>query len=391
MKNIKTILCGGLVAMLVSCSPQVTTTNYYFDSVNGDDANNGTSVRTPFKSLTKLQSLTLKGGDSILLKSGAVFTEKLLLSCCGEENNPVVLGKYGGLEKPHIKGNGVDTAAVHILNSENLVIRDLEISNKGDAPKAGLLGLWVELDKFGESHNMVIDDLYVHDVYGSTVIEKGGGIGICIQNGRDNDSILNRFVGMTIENCYLKDCQRDGIKFKGYWIRKQWNPNLGVVIRKNVLDGVPGAGGVLDKEFVVQWTGHGSVVVRTAGVWSQGVRHIADCDGEGILLFAAGRCSSFGVFFLLLFCFFFGCLGGRLRICILCRCIAGAASCNRQRHGCCQQQCQNSFLHRCFPPFSTSPTDSSWNQPCCNLFALCRCFINYYTRTIGFAQFLNSV
>ena len=37
MKNIKTILCGGLVAMLVSCSPQVTTTNYYFDSVNGDD------------------------------------------------------------------------------------------------------------------------------------------------------------------------------------------------------------------------------------------------------------------------------------------------------------------------------------------------------------------
>ena len=91
MKNIKTILCGGLVAMLVSCSSQTTTTNYYFDSVNGDDANNGISVGTPFKSLAKLQSLTLKGGDSILLKSGAVFTEKLLLSCCGEENNPVVL------------------------------------------------------------------------------------------------------------------------------------------------------------------------------------------------------------------------------------------------------------------------------------------------------------
>ena len=53
--------------MLVSCSSQMTTTNYYFDSVNGDDANNGTSVGTPFKSLAKLQSLTLKGGDSISL------------------------------------------------------------------------------------------------------------------------------------------------------------------------------------------------------------------------------------------------------------------------------------------------------------------------------------
>ena len=42
--------------MLVSCSPQVITTNYYFDSVNGDDANNGTSVRTPFKSLAKVET-----------------------------------------------------------------------------------------------------------------------------------------------------------------------------------------------------------------------------------------------------------------------------------------------------------------------------------------------
>ena len=81
--------------MLVSCSSQMTTTNYYFDSVNGDDANNGTSVGTPFKSLAKLQSLTLKGGDSILLKSGAVFTEKLLLSCCGEENNPGQIWRIG--------------------------------------------------------------------------------------------------------------------------------------------------------------------------------------------------------------------------------------------------------------------------------------------------------
>ena len=36
MKNIKTILCGGLVAMLVSCSPQVTTTNYYEKYIQND-------------------------------------------------------------------------------------------------------------------------------------------------------------------------------------------------------------------------------------------------------------------------------------------------------------------------------------------------------------------
>ena len=108
MKNRMKMLCGGLVVLLASCSSQVTHTNYYFDSANGNDANSGTSVQTPFKSLAKLKELTLKGGDSVLLKSGTVFTEKLFLSCRGEENNPVVLGKYGGMAKPHVKGNGVD-------------------------------------------------------------------------------------------------------------------------------------------------------------------------------------------------------------------------------------------------------------------------------------------
>ena len=72
MKNRMKMLCGGLVVLLASCSSQVTHTNYYFDSANGNDANSGTSVQTPFKSLAKLKELTLKGGASVLLKSGTV-------------------------------------------------------------------------------------------------------------------------------------------------------------------------------------------------------------------------------------------------------------------------------------------------------------------------------
>lgn len=242
MKNIKNLLLGGWAIMLFSCSPQVTTTNYYFDPVNGNDTNDGKSTQTPFKSLAKIGSLPLQGGDSVLLKSGAVFTEQLRLSCKGVVNKPIVLGKYGGAEMPHIKGDGSDTAAVYIWNSEQIVIRDLEISNQGAEPKAGLKGLWLNLKDYGEARNVMIDNIYVHDVYGSTVIEEGGGIGISVQNARDNDSILNRYVGLIIQNCRIEDCQRDGIKLNGYWIRKQWNPNLQVVIRNNVLDGVPGDG-----------------------------------------------------------------------------------------------------------------------------------------------------
>lgn len=242
MNAAKIIFNGVIVLFLLSCTPSETTTNYYFDPIYGNNDNDGTSVDKPFKSFEKLSSLKLKGGDSILLKSGAEFAEKLFLTCKGEPGNPIVLGKYGGSERPHVKGNGNDTAAVHIFNPENLVVRDLEISNKGLEPKAGLLGLWIELDKMGDAHDITVDNLFVHDVYGSNVIGEGGGIGICIQNGRDSDSVLNRFIGLDIKNCHIKNCQRDGIKFRGYWLRNQWSPNLNVVIRNNVLDGVPGDG-----------------------------------------------------------------------------------------------------------------------------------------------------
>lgn len=244
MKQIHYLIAACCV-LFISCQQGTSYTNYYFDAVRGNDANMGTNPHEPFKSFTKLKELPLRPGDSILLKSGVVFTEKLLLTCTGDENNPIVLGKYGGSDLPHIKGDGSEESFAHIYNSQNIVIRDLEISNKGEQPIAGLKGLWVELYNYGEAKNITIDNLFVHDVFGSNIITEGGGIAICLQNGRDEDTISNRFNGLKIENCLIKESQRDGIKMKGYWIRSQWNPNLKVEIRNNVLDGVPGDGIVL--------------------------------------------------------------------------------------------------------------------------------------------------
>lgn len=225
-----------------SCKQEQKYVNYYFDAVNGDDNNNGISVQTPFKSFEKLKSIQVNPGDSILLKSGVVFSENLQLKVEGVKDNPIVIGKYGGIEKPHIKGDGKELFSAHIFNSQYLVFRDIEISNMREKQIPGLMGLWIELKDFGEAKDIVIDNLFVHDVNGSNVIEEGGGIAICVQNARNEDEISNRFNGLTIQNCIIKDCRRDGIKIKGYWIRKQWNPNLNVLIRKNLIDGVPGDG-----------------------------------------------------------------------------------------------------------------------------------------------------
>ena len=64
-----------LTLFFASCTRQNQNVSYYFDAENGNDTNHGKSPEQAFKSLHKIQSLQIKGGDSILLKSGSVFTE----------------------------------------------------------------------------------------------------------------------------------------------------------------------------------------------------------------------------------------------------------------------------------------------------------------------------
>lgn len=233
-------------SIFISCADKKRdTVNYYFDAVNGDDKNTGIKHDQPFKSLSTVKKLSLNPGDSILLRSGVVFEEQLYVTCKGDSANPIVIGKYGGDAKPHIKANGQYNDAVHVFNSEHIVIRDLEISNKGKDTIDGLNGLLVELLNYGTAKNIKIDNLFVHDVYGVLIREnKGGGNAIKLQNFHDEkiDTVSSRFDGVLIENCFIKDCQRNGINMWGNWIRSKWNPSLNVVIRNNILDGVPGDG-----------------------------------------------------------------------------------------------------------------------------------------------------
>lgn len=242
MITVKYLSLWFLVVLAASCTTVQRTTNYYFDAKNGSDNNIGTSPEYPFKRLSKIADLKISGGDSILLKSGCEFTEQLFYAGKGKVGHPVVIGKYGGQKNPFLKGDAGQMAMVHLYNSENVVVRDLEISNRGDRPVYGLSGLKVEVKNYGDAQNTVVDNLYIHDIGGGLEINKGGGAAIFLQNARDDDSIPSRFVNFRIENCVIKNSERDGIRMSGQWIRSKWYPNKGVIIRNNLIDGVPGDG-----------------------------------------------------------------------------------------------------------------------------------------------------
>ena len=240
-----------LILLSVACTQPRDTMNYYFDSENGNDTNVGTSPDKAFKSLNKIKDLSIKPGDSILLKSGRVFTEQLYFSAKGEEGKPIVIGKYGGETKPHIKGDATELQMVHIFNSAHVILRDIEVSNKGEHARPHLNGVLVELYNYGKAENITIDNLFIHDVYGSLWKgdgyeheDVGAGQAIMIRSlrGGESDSIPSCFDRLLVQNCYIKDSQRNGIIMWGSWVRKHWFPSTNVVIRNNVLDGVPGDG-----------------------------------------------------------------------------------------------------------------------------------------------------
>ncbi|WP_430814961.1 right-handed parallel beta-helix repeat-containing protein [Carboxylicivirga sp. RSCT41] len=233
--------------MLFGCSTKdnikqtdKTYITYYVDANTGNDSNNGTTPDKAFASIEKINSLTLSAGTHVLLKSGTSYSGQLKPKGIGKPGNPIIISKYGGEDRPKINGEGKFKAAVHLYNMAYVELYDLEITNKGSERENGRRGLIVEAENCGETKHIILDNLFIHDVNGSLVKSKGGGSAILWCN--HGDKYITTFDSLIIQNCHLKDCARNGINARGYTKRDNWHPSTNVIIRNNLLEGIPGDG-----------------------------------------------------------------------------------------------------------------------------------------------------
>lgn len=221
-------------------SPASEAATYYIDASAGSDANDGLTETSPWQTLDKASQVKLKAGDRMLLKAGTVFNGVLELCGKGSSNKRIEVGRYGEGNAPKIVGHDNADYAVRILNSEYLTISGLEIVNTGSQRKAGRTGLKVECLDYGVSRSISVSNLFIHDVNGSLVKEQGGGSAILIVN--HGKSVASRFDSLTIENCHIKDCARNAMIWSGHYDRRDWLPSTNVVVRGNLIEGVPGDG-----------------------------------------------------------------------------------------------------------------------------------------------------
>lgn len=127
MNRLSFVINSITVSILIIFSSIANATDYYVSS-SGNDANNGTSISTPWKTLNKVQSVcnnrTIVAGDRILFKKGDMFTGTLLVSNIwgytansGTATSPITFSTYGTGNKPIFQypTGGTTTAENRIL------------------------------------------------------------------------------------------------------------------------------------------------------------------------------------------------------------------------------------------------------------------------------------
>lgn len=223
------------------------STTYYVSSLNGNDKNDGLSQNAPFLTLGKISETEIKPGDKILLEKGSVFSgEYLHLKNCGDiKGEPIEIGSYGDSDKmPLIAAEGTGiwyqdygieldnsnhvfkgevSSAVLLYDCENIILKDIEITNKDcekspeeySAPdKIDRTGVAVAAQNRGTLHSITLDSLYIHDVNGNVYnkhMNNGGIYMTCFKPEDESKTGVARYEGVTVKNCYVKKVSRWGI------------------------------------------------------------------------------------------------------------------------------------------------------------------------------------
>jgi len=132
---------------------------YYVDGTAGDDARDGLTPETAWKSFRQVAALTLGPGERLLLKRGSVFNEELRVAARGAAENWAEIGVYGTGMRPQIRRNRhINDRCGLIRSPSHLAVRDLVFCNAG-------LGLSIVCEKPGAGH-ILVERCLAHHIEG---------------------------------------------------------------------------------------------------------------------------------------------------------------------------------------------------------------------------------
>lgn len=97
-----------LFVLFLFFATQSTARTFYVSNA-GNDANNGLTQMTTWRTLSKVTSFILLPGDTVLLRRGDMWREQLILQESGTASQRIVIGAYGQGARPIINAANIKT------------------------------------------------------------------------------------------------------------------------------------------------------------------------------------------------------------------------------------------------------------------------------------------
>ncbi len=190
-------------------------TQYHVDSKAGNDANDGLSAETAFRSLERATKC-LKAGDVLSLSSGSVFSESLVVWASGTAERPIV-----------VRGNGAIVSGLHPIDAEKWESKGSDLWFQASDRYWGALRPRVFIDD-----EMISVSANPKDLKPRTAVWRKEGIYFCAESGKSpRDYALLGGIGrsksehsgviidgksyITVENLVAQHFPNDGFNVHG--------------------------------------------------------------------------------------------------------------------------------------------------------------------------------
>ena len=227
-----------------STGKEWTGQKYYVSSSSGSDSNDGTSEEFPFKTIEKVNSLSLKQGDAIFFKCGDVWAGETITPKYNNSSGdfPIVFSSYGTGRYPAIISPDLTADEDYLLNDGQASVC-VKFESVGGYELRGLyfsdamLGVHLNNNKNVRLKNISIEDCYFRDINGYPTIENGQSVplpfysiaillssknksgaltNVAIRDVKIYDSAVGIHLAkvhgsMFLENIYLDNMYKEGI------------------------------------------------------------------------------------------------------------------------------------------------------------------------------------
>ncbi len=260
---------------------------WYVDCSKGNDAADGLTPATAWKSVDAVSTRTFHAGDSIEFRRGTVCMGMLAPKGSGSAAAPISLDAWGTGPLPQIHAQSGQKAAFKLFDQEYWNIQHLEFS--GGQP----YGVFISGTK-GVLHGIHIRDIVVHDVTGQPKNKETGLV--VIADGTEQQHFDDVLIdGVTA----YRTSEWAGILVAGvgHGFPPESSRNTNVVIRNSIVHDVAGDGIVLFNannsviENSIAWL-TGMQETQTIGtpdaIWTWMCRNCAVRHNEAFLIDSPG-------------------------------------------------------------------------------------------------------